>query len=277
MPGKRTLLDPSRNGRLFAPEPRGPDGTAYEADALSRGFRRIAGVDEAGRGPLAGPVVAAAVVFEPGVFHPDIRDSKLLSPKKRERLVDWIEERAASWAVGVADSREIDRLNVLRASLLAMARAVRGLRVTPDYLMIDGPYGIPAASLLENGGPWSAPPAQRAVKGGDRVCFSIAAASIIAKVARDRMMVELDALYPEYGFASHKGYRSRRHAAALDRFGPCPVHRRSFRPVRECREQQRMSRSAQPVTEGQPATVFAASAAAAGLPPLLFGARNRDG
>ena len=262
MPGKRTPLDPSRSGRLLAPEPRGPDGTAYEADALSRGFRRIAGVDEAGRGPLAGPVVAAAVVFEPGIFNAEIKDSKLLSPRKRERLADWIKERAASWAVGVADSGEIDRLNILRASLLAMARAVRGLDVTPDYLMIDGPYGIPAASLLEKDGPWTAAPAQRTVKGGDRLCFSIAAASIIAKVARDRMMVDLDALYPEYGFASHKGYRSRRHAAALDRYGPCPVHRRSFRPVRESCEQHG-SGSAKP--------------AAAGLPAPLFGARNRDG
>ena len=247
---------------MLNPERGGPDGTAYETDALSRGFRHIAGVDEAGRGPLAGPVVAAAVVFEPGIFNPDIKDSKLLSAKKREFLAEWIKARASSWAVGVADSLEIDRLNILRASLLAMARAVRELKVTPDFLMIDGPYGIPAASLLENGGPWTAAPAQRAVKGGDRLCFSIAAASIIAKVARDRMMVDLDALYPEYGFASHKGYRSRRHSEALDQHGPCPVHRRSFRPVRESCEQHGSG---------------SAEAAAAGLPVPLFGARNRDG
>ncbi len=262
MSGKRTSPAPSRPGRLLAPERRGPDGIVYETDALSRGFRRIAGVDEAGRGPLAGPVVAAAVVFEPGAFNPDIRDSKLLSARKRERLADWIKERATSWAVGVADPGEIDRLNILRASLVAMARAVRGLVVTPDYLMIDGPYGIPAASLVEDGGPWTAPPAQRTVKGGDRLCFSIAAASIIAKVARDRMMVELDSQYPEYGFASHKGYRSRRHADALDRYGPCPVHRRSFKPVRESLE-QRAPGAVQPAPEG--------------LPVPLFGARNRDG
>ena len=260
MPGKRTPPEPSRNGRLLAPERRGPDGTSYETDALSRGFRCIAGVDEAGRGPLAGPVVAAAVVFEPGAFNPDIRDSKLLSARKRVRLADWVKDHAASWAVGVADSQEIDRFNILRASLLAMARAVRSLAVTPDYLMIDGPYGIPAASLMEDGGPWAAAPAQRTVKGGDRLCFSIASASIIAKVARDRMMVELDALYPEYGFASHKGYRSRRHSTALDRYGPCPIHRRSFKPVGEFREQ------------GTPR-----DADAAGLPVPLFGARKRDG
>ena len=260
MPGKRTPPEPSRNGRLLAPERRGPDGTAYETDALARGFRRIAGVDEVGRGPLAGPVVAAAVVFEPGAFNPDIKDSKLLSARKRERLADWIKEQSASWAVGVADAQEIDRFNILRASLLAMARAVRDLAATPDYLMIDGPYNIPVASLMEDGGPWAAAPAQRTVKGGDRLCFSIAAASIVAKVARDRMMVELDALYPEYGFASHKGYRSRRHSAALDRHGPCPIHRRSFKPVREFREQG---------TPGE--------AAAAGLPVPLFGARKRDG
>ena len=262
MPGKRTPSEPSRNGRLLAPERRGPDGTSYETDALSRGFRWVAGVDEAGRGPLAGPVVAAAVIFDPGAFNPDIKDSKLLSTRKRERLADWVKDQSASWAVGVADSQEIDRFNILRASLLAMARAVRGLAVTPDFLMIDGPYGIPAASLMEDGGPWAAAPAQRTVKGGDRLCFSIAAASIVAKVARDRMMTELDDLYPEYGFASHKGYRSRRHSEALTRHGPCPIHRRSFKPVRESREQG---------ASGSAETV------AAGLPVPLFGARKRDG
>ena len=164
--------------------------------------------------------------------------------------------------MGVADSREIDRFNILRASLLAMARAVRGLVVTPDFLMIDGPYGIPAASLMEDGGPWAAAPAQRTVKGGDRLCFSIAAASIVAKVARDRMMTELDALYPEYGFASHKGYRSRRHSEALTRHGPCPIHRRSFKPVR--------------ASCGDPGT-SAGRPAEGGLPTLFFGARNRNG
>ena len=261
MPGKRTPPEPSPNRHLLKRELVGPDGTAYESDARARGFRHVAGVDEAGRGPLAGPVVAAAVVFEPGTFNANIRDSKLLSAKRREGLADWIKGRAASWAVGLADSGEIDRLNILRASLLAMARAVRGLRVTPDFVMVDGPYGIPAASLLTVGMPLSVTPAQRTLKGGDRLCFSIAAASIIAKVARDRMMVEFDALYPEYGFASHKGYRSRRHSAALERYGPCPIHRRSFRPVRESRE----------------AVAAAGQAAAAGLPVPLFGARNRDG
>ena len=262
MPGKRTLPQSSRPGRLLAPERRGPDGTVFEMDALARGFRRIAGVDEVGRGPLARPVVAAAVVFEPGIFNPDIKDSKLLTPKKRERLAGWIQDGAAFWAVGVADPSEIDRLNILRASLLAMARAVRGLKVAPDYLMIDGPYGIPTASLLDDGGPWTAPPAQRTIKGGDRVCFSIAAASIIAKVARDRMMVELDAAYPEYGFARHKGYRSRRHSEALDRYGPCPVHRRSFKPVRESWDQHASD---------------SVERAGGGLPLPLSGARKRDG
>ena len=134
--------------------------------------------------------------------------------------------------MGVADSCEIDTINILRASLLARARAVGELSVRPDFLIIDGPYEIPSAILLENGA-WPTAPVQRTVKGGDRLCFSIAAASIVAKVARDRMMVELDALYPEYGFVSPKGYLSRRHAVALDRYGPCPVHRRSFKPVRE--------------------------------------------
>lgn len=251
--------DPSRNGLLPGREPAAPWGTGhdvddYARDAYARGFRRIAGVDEAGRGPLAGPVVAGAVVFERGVFHPDVRDSKALSRKRRELLAQWIEGRAASWAVGLADAREIDRLNILRASLLAMSRAVRGLEVAPDFLMIDGPYAIPSAGFAEDGAGWWSPPRQKAIKRGDRLCFSIAAASILAKVARDRMMEEFDALYPEYGFASNKGYGSRGHAAALRRHGPCPIHRRSFRPVRESCED-----------------------AGRGLPVPFFGARNRDG
>ncbi len=266
MAGKRTPPAPPPDG-LRGPGPGGadsggPDGTAHEADARARGFRRIAGVDEAGRGPLAGPVVAAAVVFEPGIFNPDIKDSKVLSARRRERLADWIRERAASWAVGAADPGEIDRLNILRASLLAMARALRGLKAMPDFVMVDGPHGIPVASLRQGGGPWAAPPAQQTLKGGDRRCFSIAAASIIAKVARDRMMVEFDALYPEYGFGSHKGYQTRRHAAALDLYGPCPIHRRSFRPVRESCE------SPQPRT---------GKGAGGSLPLALPDATNRHG
>lgn len=251
--------EPSRNGLLPMPGPAEPWGTghdvdAYARDAYARGFRRIAGVDEAGRGPLAGPVVAGAVVFERGVFHPDVRDSKALSRKRREFLAEWIEGRASSWAVGLAEPREIDRLNILRASLLAMSRAVRDLAVAPDFLMIDGPYAIPSASFTEEGAAWSSAPRQKAIKRGDSLCFSIAAASILAKVARDRMMEEFDARYPEYGFASNKGYGSRGHAAALRRHGPCPIHRRSFRPVREsCRDPGRS------------------------LPVPSFGARNRDG
>ena len=256
---KPTVRRPSRNGLLLRREPAEPCGTGHDVDAhareaYARGFRRIAGVDEAGRGPLAGPVVAGAVVFERGVFHPEVRDSKKLRRKQRERLAEWIEERASSCAVGLADPREIDRLNILRASLLAMSRAVRGLAVTPDFLMIDGPYGIPTAGFAEDGAARGSAPWQKAIKGGDRLCFSIAAASILAKVARDRMMEEFDALYPEYGFASNKGYGSRSHAAALRRYGPCPIHRRSFRPVREsCQDAGR------------------------GLPVPFFGARNRDG
>jgi len=261
MPGKRPLPDPPRSSALLARDSLRPSGTAYEADALSRGFRRIAGVDEAGRGPLAGPVVAGAVVFDLETFNPDIRDSKLLSPKKRERLATWVKDQALSWAVGVADSREIDKFNILRASLLAMARAVGELSIRPDFLIIDGPYEIPSAILLEDGA-WPTVPVQRTVKGGDRLCFSIAAASIIAKVARDRMMVELDALYPEYGFVSHKGYLSRRHAAALDRHGPSPVHRYSFKPVRESLKQM-----------GPPDV----TARRGRLPVSLFGAKNGNG
>jgi ribonuclease HII len=212
---------------------KGPRGVDYENEARARGFRWVAGVDEAGRGPLAGPVVAAAVLFEKDIFNAEVRDSKLLKAKKRSSLCDWIKEHAYSWAVGIADAKEIDRLNILAASLVAMSRAVKGLNQMPDFLMIDGPHLIPSSHFVDGTKQWTAVPSQRAIKKGDRLCFSIAAASIIAKVTRDRIMEELDALYPQYGFAGHKGYGSALHAEALRSYGPSPVHRRSFKPVSE--------------------------------------------
>lgn len=219
---------------------------SLEEEGYSSGYRYIAGLDEVGRGPLAGPVVAAAVIFSRGHSHPDIRDSKLLIRKKREVLAAWIKEHSIAWGVGIVGSEEIDRVNILRATFLAMTHAVKQLRPIPDYLLIDGPHTIPLSLLVKSlNRYWSSDyttnestnndlPAQKAVKKGDKLCLSIAAASIVAKVARDRMMIEYDRLYPEYGFAQHKGYGSSSHLNALGRYGPSPLHRRSFKPVREC-------------------------------------------
>ncbi len=186
----------------------------------------VAGVDEAGRGPLAGPVVAAAVALPPGFRSPDIRDSKALSPKARERAFFLVTSNALSFAVAHSTPEEIDRINILTASLLAMRRAVEKLVPVPDFLYIDGSFSIPPAE----GGPWAAI-RQEPIVSGDTRCISVMAASIVAKVARDRLMLEYDRVYPGYGFASHKGYPTRRHLAALAALGPSPIHRKTFRGV----------------------------------------------
>jgi ribonuclease HII len=204
-----------------------------EEETYSRGFKCVAGLDEVGRGPLAGPVVAAAVVLPRGFSHPDIRDSKLLNSGQREKLVPIIKQTAVTWAVGVVEVEEIDRINILEASLLAMGKALRALRVPPDCLLIDGKQSIPSQSFRSKRVAAKIRPQQRTIVKGDQLCFSIAAASILAKVARDAIMVELDKSYPEYGLASHKGYACTAHIEALRRFGPSPIHRRSFKPVRD--------------------------------------------
>lgn len=183
--------------------------------------RLIAGIDEAGRGPLAGPVFAAAVILD--ARHPidGLRDSKLLTAAQRERLAEAIRARALAWAVAEAAVAEIDRLNILGATLVAMARAVAALRVAPEEAWVDG-----------NRCP-ELPCPVRAIVGGDRDVAAISAASILAKTARDALLVELDARYPLYGFAQNKGYSTKEHLAALARHGPCPEHRRSFEPVRQ--------------------------------------------
>ena len=206
---------------------------AIEEDGYARGFSCIAGLDEVGRGPLAGPVVAAAVVLPRGFAHRDIKDSKQLTAKQRETLAPVIRAQAQSWGIGVVEVEEIDRINILKASLLAMAKAFAALRPRPDYLLIDGNQQIPMEMLQISNRSSCAPPQQKTIVKGDRLCLSIAAASILAKVARDAMMIELDAHYPQYGFAGHKGYGSAAHLEALRRFGPSPVHRRSFKPVRD--------------------------------------------
>jgi ribonuclease HII len=204
---------------------------AIERQSYSRGFKCVAGLDEVGRGPLAGPVVAAAVVLPLGFTHADIKDSKMLTAEQRERLLPTIRESALCWGVGVVEVEEIDRINILKASLLAMVKAIRALRPAPDCLLIDGNQSIPADFFPVNAA-FKKPPFQRTIIKGDQLCVSIAAASILAKVARDTMMVELDKTYPEYGFAHHKGYSCITHMEALRRFGPSPIHRRTFKPVR---------------------------------------------
>jgi ribonuclease HII len=222
----------------------------FEETAYARGYRWITGLDEAGRGPLAGPVVAAAVVLPRGPTHPEIHDSKLVTPKKRDALSMWIKEHALAWGLGVVDSDEIDRTNILAASLLAMAEAARKLEPFPDCLLIDGNQKIPWEMLAgignrKNSGSETGArlpeasclmpcfPHQMAIPKGDRRSASVAAASIIAKVARDELMREYHRLYPEYGFAQHKGYASPSHLDALHRYGPSPIHRKSFSPIRQ--------------------------------------------
>jgi len=186
----------------------------------ARGFLLVAGVDEAGCGPLAGPVVAAAVVL-PDDFHLDgLTDSKKVGAARREKLYGTLTANPQIlWAVAEAVVEEIDRLNILRATHLAMTRAIEGLPQAPHHVLVDG---LPARGL---------PAEQTALVGGDGLSLSIAAASIVAKVTRDRLMVGLDAQYPQYGFARHKGYGVREHLEALRHHGPCPIHRRSFQPV----------------------------------------------
>jgi ribonuclease HII len=182
---------------------------------------RVAGVDEAGRGPLAGPVIAGAVILDPARPIDGLDDSKRLSPRQRERLAREIREHALSWAIGRAEVEEIDRINILQASLLAMRRAVECLAVRPALALVDG-NRCPALGCDA-----------RAVVGGDRCVAAISAASILAKVVRDREMIELDRRFPGYGFARHKGYPTKAHIALLQTLGASPVHRRSFAPVRQ--------------------------------------------
>ncbi len=191
-----------------------------ERELRRQGYHLLAGVDEAGCGPIAGPVVAAAVLAATPLRIRGVADSKRLLPERREALAAQIRAQATAWAIGVATVEEIDALNIRNAARLAMARAVASLPEPPQLVLVDGPWSIPVALP------------QRPVVDGDARVALIAAAGILAKVERDRMMAELDAVYPGYGFARHKGYPTREHLLALARLGPCPVHRRSFRPLR---------------------------------------------
>lgn len=192
-------------------------GFEYEREARAKGFKSVCGIDEAGRGPLAGPVFAAAVILPDGIEIEGLNDSKKLSEKKREALFDIIIEKAVSYSVAFADHKEIDEINILNATFLAMKRAVEGLGVPADFALVDGnrqpkDFSIPCQTIIK----------------GDGISASVAAASVLAKVSRDRVMVKADGIYPEYMFAKHKGYGTALHCELLNKYGPCPIHRLTF-------------------------------------------------
>jgi len=216
----------TRGSALLFPGAKDPRPLDYlEKRWRQRGYRCLAGLDEAGRGPLAGPVVAAAVILPEKILPSSrlwkVRDSKTLRPKDREELLVVIQAEAVCVAVAEGSVEEVERLNILQASLLAMSRAAAALSPRPDLCLVDG------AQVFIGG------PLALAIPQGDRRSLSIAAASIVAKVTRDRLMLEFDAQYPGYGFCRHKGYGTAEHLAALARHGPCPIHRKSFRGVKE--------------------------------------------
>lgn len=191
----------------------------YEHELIGEGYQSIAGVDEVGRGPLAGPVVSASVILNRNVFIPGINDSKKLSKSQRESLYEKIQQNAVAIGISIINADIIDRINILRASLEAMCQAVDKLPAQPDFLLVDGQHcpniNLPMKSII----------------GGDGLSLSIASASIIAKVTRDRIMDDLDKNYPQYNFSKNKGYPTPDHLSALEKFGPCEIHRKSFAPV----------------------------------------------
>jgi ribonuclease HII len=214
-----------RPGSNIHPNIRSGQFPTYEEETalLDKGYSLIAGLDEVGRGPLAGPVVAGVVILPPNIERPWtslVRDSKLMTPAQREAVAPYIEEEALGAQTGAASAEEIDTIGIVRATNAAMKRALHSLALMPQYLLLDA-FPLPGVDIPQN-----------PIVHGDALCLSIAAASVVAKVARDKIMVELDAIYPGYGFASNKGYASRQHMLAIEELGPCPVHRYSFAPVK---------------------------------------------
>ncbi|MEG3068452.1 MAG: ribonuclease HII [Syntrophaceticus schinkii] len=193
----------------------------YERRLWEKNIRLIAGIDEAGRGPLAGPVVAAAVILREELFIPDLNDSKCISEGLRIRLAVEIKARAAGWGIGIASVGFIERCNILQATFHAMRQAIRNIDVQPDFVLVDGHLEVPGIKVP-----------QSAIIKGDQKSASIAAASILAKTTRDAIMKYYDLLYPQYGFARNKGYPTSSHLAALNRYGPCFLHRKTFRGVK---------------------------------------------
>ena len=188
-----------------------------DKEFFNKGLSYVAGIDEAGRGPLAGPVVVGIAIMPENSMIEGVNDSKKVSEKKREKLYDLITQEAIAWNVGIADQNEIDEINILNATKLALTRAIDGLKIKPDLILVDAltninTLGIPYKSIIK----------------GDAKEYSIAAASILAKVTRDRMMREYDEIYPQYGFSGHKGYGTAKHIAAIKEYGPCILHRKSF-------------------------------------------------
>ena len=200
---------------------------SFDKQFYDLGFRSFAGIDEAGRGPWAGPVVAAAVILPQDATLPGLNDSKKVLPKKREDLFQKINECALAVGVGIVGNNEIDSKNILQATLAAMSQALGVLKITPDLVLIDGNMCLPGISIR-----------QRSIVAGDAKSAAIAAASIIAKVTRDRIMIEFAKQFPQYGFEKHKGYGTKEHQDALQNFGPCPIHRKSFEPVGRLFEQK---------------------------------------
>ena len=195
-----------------------------EVALLGQGYHFVAGLDEVGRGPLAGPVVAGVVILPPnpkGKWRRLIRDSKQLTHAQRERALSYLQEEALALEVGISSNEEVDEFGIVDATRTAMQRALNSLAILPQFLLLDA-ISLPRVSIP-----------QKSIVHGDALCLSIAAASIVAKVARDRIMEEQDSLYPSYGFASHKGYATERHLRVLKAKGPCPIHRRSFAPVKD--------------------------------------------
>lgn len=189
----------------------------FENNLYKTGIHYIAGIDEAGRGPLAGPVVVGVAIMKPDSFIEGVNDSKKISEKKREMLYEKITEEAIDWAIGIVDQKEIDEINILNATKKALTIAISSLKIKPDRILVDAlehidTCGIPYTSIIK----------------GDAKVYSISAASIIAKVTRDRIMQEYDEIYPQYGFAGHKGYGTAKHIQAIKTYGPCPLHRKSF-------------------------------------------------
>lgn len=209
------------SGKREPPQTCPSDPLAYERDAWSQGYASVAGVDEAGRGPLAGPVVAAAVILPKGFDCKGICDSKAMTPAARDRAYDRIMSEAAAVGVGIVGHEIIDEINILRATHRAMNIALEDLGTAFDFVLVDG---LPVRTI---------PGPSLAIVKGDSKSASIMAASIVAKVTRDRIMVEIDRDYPEYGFAAHKGYYCPQHLEAIEKWGPCPCHRRSFSPIAE--------------------------------------------
>ncbi|MEW6609951.1 MAG: ribonuclease HII [bacterium] len=192
----------------------------YEEEASSLGYELIGGIDEVGRGPLAGPVVAAVAILPKEIKIPGINDSKKLSPKQRERLFKTISDVVIDWGIGIVNEEIIDEINILRATHLAMKKAIDSLKSKPHFLLVDG-LKIPSIDIP-----------QKPIIRGDQLSISIQSASILAKVIRDRMMIEYDKEFPQYGFAKHKGYGTSLHIESIKKYGICPIHRKSFEPIK---------------------------------------------